>query len=57
MGNGVHFMFDAVSRLKFSVEYGGAGPVLKKGTQSALPGGATTRGSEIRFITFQALKQ
>ena len=49
MGKGVHFMFEAVSRLKFSGEHDPTGCILKKGAQSAFPGGAPILGVEIRF--------
>ena len=39
MGKGVHFMFEVVSRLKFSGEHDPAGCILKKGAQSAFSGG------------------
>ena len=35
MGKGVHFLFEVVSRLKFSGEHDPAGRFLKKGAQSA----------------------
>ena len=34
-GNGVHFMFEVVSRPLFGEEYGGADHFLKKGAQNA----------------------
>ena len=39
MGKGVHFMFEDVSRPKFSGEHDPAGRFLKKGAQSAVSRG------------------
>ena len=47
MGKGVHFMFEVVSRLKFSGEHDPAGRFLKKGAQSAFSGGAPILGVKI----------
>ena len=49
MGKGVHFMFEVVSRLKFSEEHDPAGRFLKKGAQSAFSGGAPFWGSKFIF--------
>ena len=49
MGKGVHFMFEVVSRLKFSGKHDPAGRFLKKGAQSAFSGRAPILGVEIRF--------
>ena len=49
MGKGVHFMFEVVSRQKFSGKHDPAGRFLKKGAQSAFPLGAPILGVEIRF--------
>ena len=55
MGKGVHFMFEVVSRLKFSGEHDPAGRFLKKGAQSAFSGGAPILGVEIRFRVSRGL--
>ena len=49
MGKGVHFMFEDVSWPKFSGEHDPAGRFLKKGAQSAFPGGAPFWGSKFVF--------
>ena len=51
IGKGVHFMFEVVSRLKFSGEHDPAGRFLKKGAQSAFSRGCPHFGGLNSFFS------